>query len=340
MTTPAPSPQTASPGAPPADSASPTPGEAPDGTPPAPTIVSLIASATEIVAGLGMADHLVGVSHECDWPPEVRDRPQLCQSKVDPTLPSDVIDRDVRALVRDGLSVYSVDVDGLQRIRPDVILTQDHCEVCAVSLRDVEDALCAIDLPDTRVCSLHPRTLADVRSDFLKVAEAIGRPEAGAELVARFDAALAHLESRTRDLTAPRVALVEWLAPPMVAGGWMPTLARIAGLTPVIVEDEIHFEEVDWGRIAEEDPEWVLVLPCGFNVDRSVAEMEVAGVAEGLRSIRAVREGRCRVLDGHSFLNRPSPRLVESAEILAAAVHADALPDLAERHAPWIRGWS
>jgi hypothetical protein len=128
-------------------------------TPPAPTIVSLIASATEIVAGLGLTHHLVGISHECDWPLEIRDRPILCRSKVDPLLPSHVIDRDVRALVRDGLSVYAVEVEALQRLRPDVILTQDHCEVCAVSLKDVEEALCALDLPETRVCSLHPRTL-------------------------------------------------------------------------------------------------------------------------------------------------------------------------------------
>jgi len=332
---------------PPTDPAPATPGAeaapdrrvAPAALPPAPSIVSLIASATEIVAGLGMTDHLVGISHECDWPPRIRGLPILCRSKVDPLLPSHVIDRDVRALVRDGLSVYAVEVEALQRLRPDVILTQDHCEVCAVSLKDVEEALCALDLPESRVCSLHPRTLADVRGDFLRVAEAVGRPEEGLALVARFDARLEALEARTRDLPAPRVVLVEWLAPPMIAGGWMPPLARMAGLQPIIVEDEGHFQEVDWARIAAQDPDWVLILPCGFHVDRSLVEMEAPEVAEGLRSIRAVREGSCRVLDGHSFLNRPSPRLAESAEILAAVVHREALPDLAREHAAFIREW-
>lgn len=286
-----------------------------------------------------MTDHLVGISHECDHPPEISDRPVLCASKVDSSASSAIIDRDVRALVHDGLSVYSVDVDALQRIRPDVILTQDHCEVCAVSLSDVEDALCAIDLDDTRLCSLHPRDLNDVRADFRKVASAVGVPERGETLVADFDAGLERLRARTARLTRPRVALVEWLAPPMIAGGWMPQLAEYAGITPVIVDDASHFEEVDWARVQDEDPEWVLVLPCGFNVARSIDEMRAPEVAQGLRSLRAVREGRCMVLDGHSFLNRPSPRLVESAEMLAAAVHGDALPDLARAHAPFIRGW-
>ncbi len=304
-----------------------------------PTVVSLIASATEIVHGLGMTDHLVGISHECDHPASILDRPVLCSSKVDPTLPSDVIDRDVRALVHNGLSVYSVDVDGLQSIRPDVILTQDHCEVCAVSLSDVEDALCAIDLNDTRVCSLHPRDLADVRADFGRVADALGVPERGQALVEDFDARLEALRARTRVLPRPRVALIEWLAPPMIAGGWMTELADIAGLQPVIVEDSSHFAEVDWERIAREDPDWVLVLPCGFNVARSRAEMVDSAVATGLRSIRAVKEGRCVILDGHSYLNRPSPRLVESAEMLAAAVHGEALPDLYEKHRAVLDLW-
>lgn len=304
-----------------------------------PTVVSLIASATEIVNGLGMTDHLVGISHECDYPESILDRPVLCSSKVDPTLPSHVIDTDVRALVHNGLSVYSVDVEGLQRIRPDVILTQDHCEVCAVSLSDVEDALCAIDLKDTRVCSLHPRDLADVRADFGRVAEALGVPERGESLLNNFDRQLEQLRARTRDLPRPRVALVEWLAPPMIAGGWMTELAELAGLQPVIVEDSSHFEQVDWTRIADEDPEWVLVLPCGFNVKRSRTEMEAPDVAAGLRSVRAVQEGRCVILDGHSYLNRPSPRLMESAEMLAAAVHGDALPDLRDKHRSVLEGW-
>jgi len=302
-----------------------------------PRVVSLIASATEIVNGLGYFDTLVGVSHECDHPVGVDTLPRLSRPKVDPMASSREIDRDVRELVRDGLSVYAVNVEVLQRLAPDVIVTQDHCEVCAVSLSDVEDALCAIDLPDTRVVSLHPREMSDVRSDFEKVAAALGDPAAGGRLVAEMDARIEAVAARTAEFERPRVALVEWLAPPMVAGGWMPDLARAAGSEPVIVTDSKHFETVDWARLADEDPDVVVVLPCGFDVERTLTELEDPDVRSGLASIRAVREGRLLALDGNAYFNRPGPRLADSTELLAAALHPTRLPDLAERYAAFIR---
>jgi len=297
-----------------------------------PTIVSLIASATEIVHGLGYFDQLVGVSHECDYPDGVEDLPRLSEPKMDPGKSSAEIDVDVRALVADGLSVYRVDVDRLKELSPQVIVTQDHCEVCAVSLSDVEDALCAIDLPDTTVCSLHPRDLDDVRADFRKVAAAVKDEAAGEALVARFDGALDDIRARTANLEHPRVALIEWLAPPMVAGGWMPELARVAGGDPIIVQDSRHFETVDWSRIAAEDPDVVIVLPCGFDVPRSLSEIEDPEIRAGLDSIRAVQEGRGWVLDGNAYFNRPGPRLVESTELLAGVLHPEAFPRVAEEY--------
>ncbi|MDT8370255.1 MAG: ABC transporter substrate-binding protein, partial [Longimicrobiales bacterium] len=301
-----------------------------------PSIVSLIASATEIVDGLGYFNHLVGVSHECDHPEGVADLPRLSAPKVDPERPSAEIDRDVRRLVEDGLSVYAVDVELLQELAPDVIVTQDHCEVCAVSLSDVEDALCALDLPDTVVCSLHPRDLDDVREDIRKVAAVIGDPPAGERLVERIDGRLDALSRTTRDAQPPRVALIEWLAPPMVAGGWMPDLARAAGAEPIIVTDSKHFETVDWDRIAREDPDVVVVLPCGFELPRTLQEIEEPAVRAGLASVRAVREGRLLVLDGNAYFNRPGPRLADSAELLAAWLHPDLFPGH-ERRQPWGR---
>lgn len=308
---------------------------------PTPRVASLIASGTEIVAGLGMAHHLVGVSHECDFPPGIDALPHLCRPKVDPELPGAAIDRSVRELVRDGLSVYDVEVARLQELAPDVIVTQDHCEVCAVSLSDVEEALCALNLPETRVVSLHPRTLDDVRRDFRTVADALGVPERGEGLVAELDGRLERLANRTVGGPGPRVALVEWLSPAMVAGGWMPDLCRAAGGEPVIVTDDSHFAEVDWKDVAAADPDHVLLLPCGFAVERTLSELAGDPAArEGLAAIPAVREGRCTVLDGNAFLNRPSPRLADSAELLAIALRPGAFPDLEERVGWAQRKWA
>jgi iron complex transport system substrate-binding protein len=298
-----------------------------------PRIVSLIASATEIVDGLGYFDHLVGVSHECDHPAGVTALPRCSSPKVDPARSSADIDRDVRRIVADGLSVYAVDIDLLQELRPDVIVTQDHCEVCAVSLSDVENALCAIDLPDTTVCSLHPRDMTDVRADIRKVAEALGDAPAGERLIAEMDGRIEAVAARTEGLDRPRVALIEWLAPPMVAGGWMPDLARAAGADPVIVTDSEHFETVDWDRLAEEDPDVVAVLPCGFGLERTRDEVADSDVRAGLNRIRAVRDGRLLLLDGNAYFNRPGPRLADSAELLAGALHPELFPEFATRYA-------
>lgn len=301
-----------------------------------PRIVSLIASATEIVHGLGYFDQLVGVSHECDHPTGVHDLPRCSEPKVDESRSSAVIDRDVRRIVKDGLSVYAVDVDLLQDLRPDVIVTQDHCEVCAVSLSDVEDALCAIDLPDTTVCSLHPRDMTDVRADIRKVAEALGDPPAGERLIADMDERIEGVAATTAGLERPRIALIEWLAPPMVAGGWMPDMARAAGAEPIIVTDSEHFETVDWARIAAEDPDVVAVLPCGFGLERTRREVADEEVRDGLASIPAVQDGRLLLLDGNAYFNRPGPRLADSTELLAAALHPESFTEFVERYGSFM----
>ena len=285
--------------------------------------VSLIASATEIISALGLREWLVGISHECDHPIGIDGLPRLSAPKVDPELSSAAIDRGVREIVRDGLSVYRVDVEELRRLKPDVIVTQDHCEVCAVSLSDVEEALCKLDLPGTRVLSLHPQDLADVRTDILTVAAGLGVPERGRCVVRDMDARLREIEERTHRAPRRRVALIEWLAPPMIAGGWMPELARVAGGLPVIVEAAHRFAEVTWSDITAADPEIVVVLPCGFDVPRSLRELGDPDVELGMQSISAVRQGSCFIVDGNAYFNRPGPRLADSAEILASVLHPE-----------------
>lgn len=291
----------------------------------APRIVSLLSSATETACALGLAEHLVGISHECDYPANVMDRPRVSSTKVDHKATSATIDAQVRGLVRSALSVYDVDEALLSQLSPDVILTQDHCKVCAVSLDDVEAACRSLTGKHTEVVTTMPETLDAIRADFRRIARAAHVDARGEELVERFDAALRDVERSVAPSIArtgrPKVALLEWIDPPMIAGGWMPELARIAGGAPVIVSDAHRFETVDWDRIEAADPDVVVVLPCGFDIARTLSELDAASGAPRLRALRATREGRCFAADGNALFNRPGPRIAESAEVLAAALH-------------------
>ncbi len=286
------------------------------------SIVSLIASATEIVCALGLRDRLVGVSHECDFPEDVKGLPVLSAPKMDPELPGGEIDRQVREIVAGGLSVYDIRTEELARLRPDLVVTQDQCEVCAVSLKDVEGAVAALTLRATRICSLRPNSLEDIVEDFRRVAAAAGVPERGEKLVRSFDDRLARLgEKSARAVRRPTVACLEWLDPLMVAGGWMPELVRIAGGEPVVVTEAERFRKVDWETLAGADPDVIVVMPCGFAIDRTLEELKDRRTGEMLRGMRATRAGRCFVADGSAYFNRPGPRIADSAEILAGLIH-------------------
>ena len=311
-----------------------------DGNHPGLRVASLIASGTEIVAALGMGGSLVGRSHSCDYPSWVAKLPALTRPKIDPEAPSGEIDAAIRGLVEGNHHAYEIDAGGLGRLRPDVIVTQDECEYCAASFRDVREALSRLALPDVRLCTLAPRYLPDVRRDFLKVADVLGVPERGEALRDRFDARLGRIRDRTSRLPRRSVVMVEWLDPPMVAGGWMPELARVAGGDPLLVEDG-ESRALGWEAVAAADPDHVVVLPCGFSLTRTLGELRTPGIRNGIGSIAAVRAGRCTILDGMSYLNRPGPRLAASAELLAMALRPSAYPDLAAAYAPaMVAGWS
>ncbi len=289
----------------------------------APRIVSLLSSATETACALGLAEHIVGISHECDYPPEILGRPRVSSTRVDPSATSATIDAQVRGLIRGALSVYDVDEKLLAELAPDVILTQDHCRVCAVSLEDVEVACQRLTGKDARVVSTMPESLDAIREDFRRIARAVGVPDRGERLVRDFDAALAEVARRVLGASRPKVALLEWIEPPMIAGGWMPELAQIAGGQPVIVTEPGRFETVDFRRIEAADPDVVVVLPCGFDLERTMRELDAMGYASQLRELRATRAGRTFAVDGNALFNRPGPRIAESAEVLAAALHPD-----------------
>jgi iron complex transport system substrate-binding protein len=287
-----------------------------------PRIVSLIASATEIVCALGFEEQLVGRSHECDFPESVKRLPVCTEPKFAVEGSSYQIDQRVKAILQEGLSVYRVHADTLRALRPDVIVTQSHCEVCAVSLRDVEQAVCSWLEAQPRIVSLAPDGLADVWRSIEQVAEALGVPERGAALVTRLQGRMQSIEEQAARLTErPTVACVEWIEPLMASGNWMPELVAKAGGVNLLGVAGKHAPWLSWQQLQDADPDVILVLPCGFDVARTRQEMPSLTGRPEWPALRAVREGRVYLLDGNQYFNRPGPRLVESLEILTEILH-------------------
>ncbi|HXF53075.1 MAG TPA: cobalamin-binding protein [Hyphomicrobiaceae bacterium] len=297
-------------------------------------VVSLIASATEIVAALGRQDWLVGRSHECDFPPEIVALPALTEAKLDPTGSSAEINERVLALVRDGLSVYRVDTDRLRDLAPDVIITQDHCEVCAVSLKDVEEATRCLAGRHVEVVSLRPHGLEDVFRDIERVAVSLDADAQGRALLSRLRKRLQNIAATAGSLPRRSVAFIEWIDPLMSGGNWMPSLIETAGGRDLLGLADAHSPFIAWESLAEADPDVIVIAPCGFDITRTLAEMPVLEKSAHWRRLRAVRDGRVYIGDGNAYFNRPGPRLVETAEILAEVLHPEAF-----RFGHEGRGW-
>ncbi len=289
-----------------------------------PRVVSLLASATEIVCALGLRDALVARSHECDFPEDVALLPAVTETKIAHHRPSAAIDQEVRTIVEQGLSVYRVDAERLRALKPDVIVTQTQCEVCAVSFKDLEEALADWTGAVPRVVPLAPYALADVWQDIARVADALSVSEKGRELVAGFEARIAAIAGKARALRArPRVACVEWIDPLMAAGNWVPELVELAGGHNLFGAPGAHSPWLEWDALRASDPDVILVLPCGFGIPRIRAEMPALTRLPGWSSLEAVKRGQVYRLDGNQYFNRSGPRLVESLEILAEILHPE-----------------
>jgi iron complex transport system substrate-binding protein len=289
----------------------------------APRVVSLIASATEIVHALGAGEAQVARSHECDWPPAVLDLPALTRAKFKVEGSSRAIDTAVRALVEQGLAVYEVDADALQALAPNVILTQDQCEVCAVSLADVERAVCAWVGSAPQIVSLKPHSMADVYADIRAVATALGRAPDGDVLVDSMRRRIAAIAAAVAARPKPRLAFIEWIDPPMSGGHWMPELIEAAGGVNLFGETGATSPWIAWEQVAAADPDVILVAPCGYDIATTTREMGGLAGNTTWNSLRAVRDGSVFIADGNAYFNRPGPRLVESAEILAEILHPE-----------------
>lgn len=300
-------------------------------------IVSLLPSATEIVCALGAEDELVGISHECDFPERARGKRVLTSSRIDAHGSSAAIDAAVREVIRDALSLYAVDERALAELAPDVIVTQDLCEVCAVSLGDVRAAvarLAAKAQDAVQIVSLSPVRLGDVLGDVERVAAAIGRAERGAAVKAALEARIEEVRARgaaaAQQRGRPRVVSLEWMAPLMLGGTWMPELIELAGGEAVGARAGEPAPTVTSDQLRTLDPEVVVVKPCGFSLPRALEEREILERAVLPYVAPATR---VVVTDGNAFFNRPGPRLVESLEIMAACVHPQAFAELAAKHA-------
>ncbi|HTS25559.1 MAG TPA: cobalamin-binding protein [Bryobacteraceae bacterium] len=278
-----------------------------------PRIVSLIASATEIVHALGQIENLVGRSHECDYPERVKELPVCTSPRIPVDGDSREIDRLVKEAARTSISIYNVSEETIQRLEPTHILTQIQCEVCAVSLRDVEAAIARGMRGNPKIVSLEPNSLDDIWDDFRRVAGSLGIAERGEQVVRGLQARIA---SGAIPGPAHRVACIEWIEPLMAAGNWTPELIHLAGGCNLFGEPGKHSPWMTWEELKAADPDILIVAPCGFDLARTAREMYWLTDRSDWRVLRAVQAGRVYLADGNQYFNRPGPRVVETFEIL------------------------
>jgi len=300
-------------------------------------VISLIASATEIVCALGFEPQMVGRSHECYFPATVKRLPVCTSPKFEVEGLSYEIDQRVKAILQEALSVYRVNADLLERLRPTHIITQSQCEVCAVSLKDVEQAVCQFTGSRPVIVSLEPNALADVWSDIRRVAEALNAPERGEELVAILRRRMDEIATKARtEASRPTVACVEWIDPLMAAGNWMPELLEMAGGVNLFGETGKHSPWMSWEELFEADPDLIFISPCGFDIARTLQETALLTDKPEWGALKAAKHGRLFVADGNQYFNRPGPRLLESLEILVEILHPE-LFHFGHEGEGWIR---
>jgi iron complex transport system substrate-binding protein len=287
-------------------------------------IVSLIASATEIVHALELTPYQVGRSHECDYPDEIRCLPVCTAPAIAVDGSSAEIDALVRERVASAISVYEVSTSVLESLRPSHVVTQTHCRVCAVSLDDVERALADSVSSRPKLVSLEPNSLHDIWSDIRRVADACGVAERGDRLVGELQSRIERISAACRRAKRrPRVACIEWLEPLMASGNWVPELIDLANGENLFGKAGGHSPYMTWDQLLASDPDVVIVTPCGFDLERAEKEMYWLTDRPDWMELRAARKDQVYLIDGNQYMNRPGPRVVESLEIIAEILHTD-----------------
>jgi iron complex transport system substrate-binding protein len=289
-------------------------------------IVSLISSATEILFAIGAGEQVVAVSHECDYPAAAQHLPKATRSRIDSSEASGTIDEQVKSLSAAGGALYDLDAALIRDLAPDLIVTQAQCDVCAVRYADVLDLVAAEPaLVATRVLALNPQSLDEVLADVLRVGQACDLRDVARAYVAGLVERVGRV-ALTKPLSRPRVVCIEWTEPLMTAGNWTPQLVELAGGLSGLAKAGAHSGYVPWSAIAQFDPEVLIVAPCGFDLARSLSEARALTALPGFGDLAAVRAGRAHVVDGNAYLNRSSPRLVDSLEMLAHLIQPALFP--------------
>ena len=303
-------------------------------------IASTLASGTEIAYALGLGDRVVAVSHECDYPAEIAGKPRTTKTRVNDKAASKAIDDQVRAMSAAGGSLYDVDGPLLASLNPDVIIVQKQCDVCAVSPDDVARAAKAHPaLASAKVVALNPGSLEGIYEDIRAVAGATDSAAAGDKLIASMRARVEAVKARAATAKArPRVMCVEWIEPMMLGGNWMPTLVEFAGGYCGMVKADQKSVHADQDAMLDYDPEVVVVMPCGFDLKRTLREAHDLKSYPGWYDMTAFKAQRIYGVDGNAYFNRSGPRIVDSLELLAGLIHPELFGDFATKYAAaWAR---
>ncbi len=288
----------------------------------APRIISLQPAATEIVCALGLEPQLVGRSHECDYPESVKQLPVCSYDKIGAGLSSGEIDRQVKQRLADALSVFELNRELINQLQPDVVITQAQCEVCAVSLPEVEQALAEDLNKSAQIISLQPNSLDEIFANIREVATVLDALPAAETLLEDLQERVDIIRHKLKFIeNKPTVACIEWLDPLMVSGNWVPELVSIAGGRAVMAEAGKHSPYIEWEDLRMQDPEVIVVMPCGFSIERTLKEIDILLQLPGFADLQAVKNKRLYIADGNHYFNRPGPRVVDSVEILAEIIY-------------------
>ncbi|MEA5507812.1 cobalamin-binding protein [Halotia wernerae UHCC 0503] len=287
-------------------------------------IVSLIPSGTEILATLGLSDAIVGRSHECDYPPEIQNRPICTQARLNSNAPSGEIHDEVNNLLQSALSIYQIKTDVLEQLQPTHIITQDQCDVCAVSFQEVEKAVASLIHSSPQIVSLQPNVLQDVWADIERVGNAFSVDSV--KVIENLEARVKICQKKIQGLSLnefPKVACIEWTDPLMTAANWIPELVNLAGGQSLFSVVGQPSPQLEWETLIISNPDVIIFMPCGFDLNRTRQEAQLLTQRPEWQKLHAVQSGRVYITDGNAYFNRPGPRLADSLEILAEVLHPE-----------------